>query len=176
MFWAMFWRGAALSIAAALLSACVTARTGFDYATVMQKVGPPAPGQARIVFMSEKPSVNSAVAEFVVDGAKAGRLKPGTYLYADRPAGRHQILATEALFMGETRQEITTAPGRTYFVLARPSERYRTVVSTTMMGGITGALVGSAITAGYKNPGPVDLFSLEEPAARTALAELQLAE
>lgn len=167
-------RGLFLLFVAVLLSGCVTARTGFDYAAIMQKVGPPASGQARIVFLSEKH--NAAFAELAVDGSPAGKLKPGTYVYADRPAGRHQIVATEALFMGETRQEITTTPGRTYFLAARPTERYRLVSSQIMMGGIIGVLTATAITAGYKNPGPVDLFPLDDAAARTTLAELQLAE
>jgi hypothetical protein len=169
-------RGVLLLFVASLLSGCVTARTGFDYAVVMQKVGPPAAGKARIVFLNEKPRGYAAHAEVTVDGAPAGRLKPGTYVYADRPAGRHQILATEPLYMGETKYEITTAAGRTYFLIAKPTERYIMIAQQTMMGGITGALVATALTAGYKNPGPVDFFPLDDAAARFALTDLQLAE
>ena len=43
------------------------------------------------------------------------------------------------------------------------------------MGGLAGAVVGSVATAGSENPGPVDLLPLDEVAARTAIAELQLA-
>lgn len=182
----MFWRsvvcrgavlrGVALFVVALLLSGCVTARTGFDYAAIMQKVGPPAAGHARIVFLSEKRPPNAAFAELVVDGVPTKRLKPGTYVYADRPAGKHEIVATESLYMGETRQEFATTPGRTYFLAARPTERYRIVSSQIMMGGIIGGLTATAITAGYKNLGPVDLFPLDEAAARIAIAELQLAE
>jgi hypothetical protein len=183
----MFWRsvvcrgavlrGVALFVVALLLSGCVTARTGFDYAAIMQKVGPPAAGQARIVFLSEKATgVTGAVCDLTVDGVATSQLKPGTYVYADRPAGRHQVVATQALFAGETRREITTAPGRTYFFVARNSDRLKAVMGTTMVAGLAGALVASAITAGSENPGPVDLFPLEEAAARTTLAELQLAE
>ena len=78
--------------------------------------------------------------------------------------------------MGETRQDIATSSGRTFFLVAKPTERARFINSQTMMGGITGALVATAITAGYKNPGPVDLFPLDEATARMAIAELQLAE
>jgi hypothetical protein len=169
-----FLRVALLLIVAGLLSGCATARTGFDYATVIQKVGPPPPGQSRIVFLNEKATANAVNCEIAVDGKAAGDLTLGTYIYADRPAGKHQILATEALFAGETRQDIATVPGRTYFLLARPSERHRTVMASALMGGLTGALVGGVMTAGYKNPGPVDFVQLDDGAARSMLTELQL--
>lgn len=172
----MFLRGLVLSVVALLMPGCVTSRTGFDYAAVVQKIGPPGAGQSRIVVLIEKPSANSVPCELMIDGVPTKKVTPGTYVYADRPAGRHQIVATQALFMGETRWEMTTVPGRTYFLLARRSERHRTVMSTSMVAGLGGALVATAITAGSKNPGPVDLFPLDEAAARTALAELQLAE
>jgi len=56
-------------IVASLLSACAT-RSGFDYSAVMQKVGPPAPGQSRIVLMSEKAmgGFNYANCSLKIDG------------------------------------------------------------------------------------------------------------
>jgi hypothetical protein len=39
-----------------------------------------------------------------------------------------------------------------------------------------GLAVGTVITAGYKNPGPLDFFPLEEVAARQTIADLRLAE
>lgn len=175
----MSWRGAALPlIVAGLLSGCVSDRSGFDYAAISQKVGPPKPGQSRIVIISEKANgMESAVCDLKVDGAAVGnRLTPGTYVYADRPAGRHELVASQTLFPGETKRDFTTAPGRTYFFLAKNSERSKAVTGGVMIGGLTGALVASAITAGNANPGPVDLYPLDEGATRTTLAGLQLAE
>jgi hypothetical protein len=100
----------------------------------------------------------------------------GTYIYADRPAGRHQLLATEAFFPGDSKQELKTEPGRTYFLLARTSARHDAVTGMSVMGGIAGAVVGSVATAGSENAGPVDFVPLDEAAARTVMAELQLAE
>jgi hypothetical protein len=34
----------------------------------------------------------------------------GTYVYVDRPAGRHQLIASESLFPGDTKRDITTDP------------------------------------------------------------------
>jgi hypothetical protein len=175
----MSWRGVVVSMVAVLLSGCVSDRTGSDYAAIAQKLGPPRPGQARIVVLSEKAhalALDGAVCDLKIDDGPMGGLKPGTYVYADRPAGRHQLVATQTLFPGDTKREITTVSGRVYFFVARNSDRAKAVTGMAMVGGLAGALVASAATSGNDNPGPVDLYPLEEAAARTTLAELQLAE
>ncbi len=173
----MFWRGVVLAVAAVLLSSCVTERTGFDYAATMQKVGPPGPGQSRIVLLSEKPAglgLDAAACNVSIDGSPAGLLKPGTYLYADRPAGRHEILATQTLFPGDTKRDVTTESGCTYFLLARASDRANALTGMSIIGGLAGALAASAATSGNQNPGPIDFFPLDESTARTTIAGLQL--
>ena len=175
----MSWRGTALPlILAGLLSGCVSDKAGLDFASVAQKVGPPKPGQSRVVVLQEKPSglVEYCACDMKLDGAPIGMSKAGTYIYADRPAGRHTLTATELLFPGETTREVTTAPGRTYFFLAKSGQRHNTVNNITLIGGLAGAAIASVATAGSENPGPVDLFPLDEGAARTILAGLQLSE
>jgi hypothetical protein len=173
----MFWRGVVLSIAAVLLLGCASQRTGFDYAGVMQKVGPPRAGHARIVLFQEKASgLTATTCDVKLDGSPVGRLTTGTYVYTDRPAGRHQLLATEPLFPGESKRDITTESGRTYFFLARTSDRHNAVIGMTVAGGLAGMLVASAATSGSDSPGPVDFLPLDEAAARVTIAELQLAE
>ncbi len=108
--------------------------------------------------------------------AETGRLKPGTYVYSDRPAGRHELIAGETLFPGETKRDITTESGRTYFFLTKTSDRHNSVTGMTLFGGLTGAVVASVVTSGSNNPGPADFFLLNEASARTTIAELQLAE
>jgi len=44
------------------------------------------------------------------------------------------------------------------------------------MGGLVGLAGASAVTAGSQNAGPAELFLLDEPTARTTLAQLQLAQ
>jgi hypothetical protein len=178
--WVMFWRTVGLLSVVVWLSGCAGTRTGADYAAVAQKVGPPGSGQSRIVILEEKASgalgLSYTICEVQLDGGPIGRLKPGTYIYADRPAGRHQLLATEAFFPGDSKHELKTEPGRTYFLLARTSARHDAVAGMSVMGGIAGAVVGSVATAGSENAGPVDFVPLDEAAARTVMAELQLAE
>jgi Protein of unknown function (DUF2846) len=175
----MFWRGVVLAIAAVLLAGCASQRTGADYVGLVQKVGPPGPGQSRIVVLHEKSSglgLAYCICDMKLDGGPMGRLKPGTYVYADRPAGHHQLLASETMFPGESKRDIRTESGRTYFFLVRASDRHNAVTGMAMVGGLAGALVASAATSGSNSPGPVDFFPLDEAAARTAIAELQLAE
>jgi Protein of unknown function (DUF2846) len=173
----MFWRGVVLLFGAVLLTGCAAQRTGFDYAGVMQKVGPPKPGQSRIVVLHEKSSsLAYCVCDMQLDGVPIGKLKPGTYVYADSKPGRHQLTASEALFPGTTQSDIGTESGRTQFFAVRTSERHNAVTGMAVFGGLAGALVTSAVTAGSQNPGPVDIFRLDEATARTAIAELQLAE
>lgn len=105
-----------------------------------------------------------------------GKVVVGTYAYADLPAGPHQLTATEVMFPGESRRDFTTASGRTYFFLVKSSARHDAVTGTTMVAGLAGALVASVATSGSDNTGPADLIALDEPTARTTLAELQLAD
>ena len=174
----MLGRAAILS-AAALLSGCVSDGVGSDYATVAQKVGPPKAGQSRIVVFQEKRqglSMALCACQIAVDGNPIGRVLVGTYVYADRPAGRHHLAATESLFPGESTRDITTVAGRTYYFLVRTSERHDAMSGGAVIAGVAGVLVTAVATADKEDQGPAQLIPLDEPSARTALAELELAQ
>ena len=47
-------RGIALLSGAWLLSGCMTAKIGTDYAAISQKIGPPKAGQSRVVVLQQK--------------------------------------------------------------------------------------------------------------------------
>jgi len=175
----MFRGCAALLAGGLLLSGCMSDGVGTDWAAISQKLGPPKAGQSRVVVLQEKRkglSMALCVCEVKLDGIPIGKVTVGTYAYADRPAGRHQLMASEALFPGDTTRDFATETGRTYFFLVRSSERHDSVTGVTMVAGLAGALVASAATAGSTNPGPAEFFPLDEPTARTTLAELQLAQ
>ena len=158
----MFWRGVIFLTAIVLLSGCVSDRVGTDYAAVAQKVGPPKPGQSRIVVLQEKRdglSMAFCACDLKVDGSPIGKVIVGTYVYVDRPAGQHQLVVTEALFPGETKRDVTTQSGRTYFFLAKASARADTVTGMALAGGLAGVLVASAATSGSDNLGPRPTFS-----------------
>jgi hypothetical protein len=171
--------GAALLAGAVLLSGCVSDGVGMDYAAIAQKLGSPKAGQSRIVVLQEKRkglSMAFCACDMKLDGSAIGKVIAGTYVYADRPAGPHQFLVSESLFPGETKHDFTTQPGRTYFFLVKSSQRHDAVTGFAVVGGLAGAVVGSAVTSGDGNPGPADILPLDESAARTTLAELKLAD
>jgi hypothetical protein len=174
----MFWRVAVLLAVTLLISGCVTAREGADFASTSQKIGPPKAGQARIVVFCEQGygGLMDEGWDVKLDGQPMSDLKTGTYVYADRPAGRHQLSSAMALFPGVTQHDFTAAPGRTYFFMARMSERARALNASSAAGGLTGLVVASAITSGDSNPGPVEFIPLEETAAREALSNIRLAQ
>jgi Protein of unknown function (DUF2846) len=174
----MIWRVVALLIGAIMMSGCATERSGADFMSMSQKVGPPKAGQARIVVFREKGygGIADEGWDVKLDGEPMRDLKTGTYVYADRPAGRHQLTSTMALFPGVTQSDVGVASGRTYFFLAKLSDRAHSINAASAAGGLTGLVVGSAVTSGASNPGPLDFFPMEEGAARAAISDLRLAE
>lgn len=175
----MLGRGIALLSGALLLSGCMTAKVGTDYAAISQKVGPPKPGQSRVVVLQQKRdglSMAICACDVKVDGNPIGKVLVGTYAYVDRPAGRHQLVASELLFPGETRRDFSTESGRTYFFLVKSSARHDAVTGMSMIGGLAGVAVAAVATSGSDNLGPGEFIPLDESTARTMLAELQLAD
>jgi hypothetical protein len=165
-------------VVAALLCGCETDRQGLDYSEMLRKVGPPGSGKSRIVVLREKGYAGIADPGWDVrlDGGPMADLKTGTYVYLDRPPGQHQISATAAMFPGTSQVDISTQSGRTYFFLARPSERSKVLNGMSAAGGVAGLLVGAALTSSNSNPGPLDFFPLQEDSAQTTIAELKLAQ
>ena len=162
-----------------LLSGCV-ASSGVDFTSLTQRIGPPNPAQSRIVILQQKVhglGLAFCQCEMKLDGDVIGKAKPGTYIYADRPAGRHRLVASETLYQGDTTQEIRTERGRTSFFLVKSSKRHDAIAGGALVAGLAGMAVASAATAGAtENTGPADIFPLDEATARTTLAELRLSE
>ena len=114
-----------LMTGALLLTGCVSDGVGTDYAAISQKVGPPKPGQSRIVVLQQKReglSMALCACDVKFDGSPIGKVIVGTYAYADRPAGPHRLVAGELLFPGETVRDFSTA-ARPHLFLSRQVER-----------------------------------------------------
>lgn len=174
----MFGRGVAFLAVGIVLAGCAAPLSGIYFADRMQTIGPPKAGQSRVVVFQENAkgsNFEKTACDVKLDGTLLGKLPPGTYVYADRPAGKHQLMVTEDLFPGDTTREVMLEPGRTHYFLSKASGRRNSLMAMSMAGGLTGLVVGSAMTSGSDNPGPVDLYPLDETAARVAVAELQLA-
>jgi hypothetical protein len=150
-----------------LVSGCLTGKEGTEYAVVSQKIGSPRPGQSRVVIMSLKDSwLDRTSCDAKVDGVALSRLLPGTYVYVDRPAGPHHLVATQTLFPGDSVLDFNTEPGRTYFFSIRPSDRSRAMLGGGMAFGLVGMGVMAAASSGADNKGPVDFVPLQEGQAR----------
>jgi hypothetical protein len=172
-------RGVVWAVAAMILSGCVSDQVGTDYASVVQKIGPPKAGLSRIVVLQEKRnglSMAICACDMKLDGEPIGKVIVGRYAYADVPAGRHQLVAAEVLFPGETARDFATESGRTYYFLIKSSERHDAVTGGVVLGGLVRLAAASVVTSGSPNTGPAELYPLDEPTARITLAELQFAQ
>jgi hypothetical protein len=173
----MVWRIAVVSAIAIMIAGCGTTGNGVDFVSMSQKVGPPKAGQGRIVLLRQ--AAYKGVLhnwDIKLDDAPMGDLKSGTYLYADRPTGRHRLSYSEAFFPGDSQREITLSPGRISFFLVKRSDRAQAIDTAGLTAGLAGYAVMSAVTKGDSNPGPLDFIPLEEAAARETIAGLQSAE
>jgi hypothetical protein len=94
--------GVVLLVIAPMVSGCVTGKAGTEYAVVLRQLGPPKAGTSRVVFLSEKGASGSGSCELAIDIRTVGRVRPGTYAYADIPAGRRALVATQALIPGDS--------------------------------------------------------------------------
>jgi hypothetical protein len=164
-------------VAAASLLGCADTKEGLDYAAVSQIKGGPKNGQGRIVVLRETQVVGSMDGGYPVklDGQPMGGLRTGTFLVRDIPAGRHELTVSLWDFPGDTKQEVSIAPGRTYFYAANISERAKAMLVGSTVG-IAGIVVTAAATSGNSNPGPVDFVLLDETAGRQMISALRLAE
>jgi hypothetical protein len=174
----MFLRGMVLAAVAVLISGCVTERSGADYPSLSQRIGTPRPGQARIVVFREKGYAGIADEGWDVklDGTPLRPLKTGTFIYTERPAGHHDLSASMQLFSGDTHVDVAAETGRTYFFLARPSDKAKTLYAMSAAGGIAGLVVGAAVTSNNKNPGPLDFFPMDDASARDMMNDLRVSD
>ena len=82
-------RPSALCLALALVAGCASGPT---YEQLSGSLPAIPPGQGRIfLFLTGATEVPGFFPQPTLDGAKIGELRTGTYLYADRPAGRHVV-------------------------------------------------------------------------------------
>jgi hypothetical protein len=169
-------RGVSGVIAAFVLCGCASTRDGLDFAAISKTQGGPKGGQGRIVILLEKGYAGPFDRGYPVslDNEPIGELKTGTFVFGDRPAGRHEISVNEWDFPGVTKQKVDVVPGRTYFFVTKQSERSKAIQVGSFVG-IAGMAVTTIATSGSENPGPVDFMPLDEAAGQRAISELRLA-
>jgi Protein of unknown function (DUF2846) len=177
-----FWRMSLALVAVAIVAGCASAgptRTGASLDDVRNSVGAPKAGHARIVVLRDKafPGLIDYGWKVHLDGAPMGDLKTGTFVYGDRPAGRHQLLfARPGDLSRASRHDFSAAPGRTYFFRLAMNDKGRMVDAGGIAVGLTGWFVSSAIADASDERGLFDFIALDEASARLAMTDLRLAE
>jgi hypothetical protein len=115
--------------------------------------------------------------EIHVDGAPIGALKTGTFVYRDLPAGRRQLsFAPPGHLARASHYELAAVPGRTYYFRLEMNDKGKMINAGAALGGLSGYFLASAIADGSDERGVYDFIPMEDAAARTAMAELRLAE
>jgi hypothetical protein len=167
-----------LCLAAGLVFGCAATRSGTSFMSITQNVGPPKAGQSRIVLLRNKGYSGIVDAGWPVelDGAPFASLKTGTFAYADRPAGRHQLSLISSDFPRPSRHDVATAPGRTYFFRVEQNEKGRMIAAGSTSAGLAGLLVTSAMSAAADDRGTFDFVPLDEGVARQTLSDLALSD
>jgi hypothetical protein len=167
-------------VAVAIVAGCAgPTRTGATLDEVRKSVGAPKAGHARIVVLRQKafPGIFDNGWQVHLDGSPMGDLKTGTFVYRDRPAGRHQLMfARPGDFSRASRHDFEAAPGRTYVFHLDMNEKGRLVQASGMNAGLAGLFISSAISAAADERGFFDFIPLDEIAAREVMADLRLAE
>ena len=99
-----------------------------------------------------------------------GDLMTGSFVYQDRPAGRHQLSAELWDLPGVSRHEFNARPGQTHYFVARLRDKVRDIYAASAVGGLIGLAIASAATD--DNTGNFDLTPIDEAAAKRAIAQL----
>ena len=96
--------GSDLTILGVVASAAGSGAAGAAFIAVSVGAGAGATGAGAggLGRLESATTFFGAGCDLSVDGGAVGKLKPGTYVYADRPAGQHLLLATQPLFPGDT--------------------------------------------------------------------------
>ena len=172
-------RATLLFLTVAVISGCAApARNGASFTAASQTLGPPKAGNARIVVFRDKGYAGLIDAGWPIriNDAPMGNVKTGTFIYADRPAGRLQLSFIGSNLPRASRHDVNAAPGRTYFFKVELNEKGRLIAAGSASAGLAGLLVTSVAAAAADERGAYDFIPVDEATARQVLAEYGLAE
>ena len=173
------WRMPLVILAVTAVTGCAApARTGATLDALTKNIGMPKPGHARVFVLRDKAFAGIIDAGWNVqlDGQTMGDLKTGTFVYLDRPAGRHHLSFSRGGDLAHvSRLDFDVAGGRTYYFRIELNEKGRMVAAGSSMGGVLPLLVTSAVAAAKDDRGLFDFIPLDHATAIQAVAELRLA-
>jgi Protein of unknown function (DUF2846) len=167
-------------LALTVVTGCAApARTGATLDALTKNIGTPKAGHARLFVLRDKAFAGIIDAGWNVhlDGQTMGDLKTGTFVYLDRPAGRHQLTFARGGDLAHvSRLDFDVAGGRTYYFRIELNDKGRMVAAGSSMGGVLPLLVTSAVAAAADDRGLFDFIPLDSATATQAMAELRLAD
>ena len=163
-------RSAAVLMMAATVLGCASP-SGPPASSLASGAGAPPAGQSRIIVLRPEKVffAGDRALPVVLDGQAIGHLMTGSYVSADRPAGRHQLSVDLWDLPGVSRHDFTTTSGRTYYFAARVKERVNGVTAAAVMVGLAGYALAAAAT--NDGTGQVDIIPMSEVEARRAIIE-----
>ena len=174
------WRGSLVLAAVAVMAGCAgPTRTGATLDAVNKTAGAPKAGHARIVVMRPKAfgGIFDTGWEVRLDDSPMGDLKTGTFVYRDRPAGRHELsFLRPGDLARSSRQEIVAVPGRTQFYRLELNEKGRMIAGAQAAAGLTGWFLASAVSDISDERGLFDFVPVDDPIGREEIAGLRLAD
>lgn len=167
-------------LAVTVVTGCAApARTGATLDALTKNIGTPKAGHARVFVLRDKAFAGIIDAGWNVhlDGQTMGDLKTGTFVYLDRPAGRHQLTFARGGDLAHvSRLDFDVAGGRSYYFRIELNDKGRMVAAGSSMGGVLPLLVTSAVAAAADDRGLFDFIPLDSATATQAMAELRLAD
>ena len=174
------WRMPWVLLAVAVLTGCAApARTGATLDALTKNVGAPKAGHARVFVLRDKAfaGIIDPGWKIQLDGQTMGDLKTGTFVYLDRPAGRHQLSFSRGGDLAHvSRLDFDVAGGRSYYFRIELNEKGRMVEAGSSMGGVLPLLVTSVAAAAADDRGLFDFIPIDNATAMQAMAELRLAD
>jgi hypothetical protein len=182
---ARYWRtssrriGLVVLVLAAVAGCSGPTRTGATLDSLKNTVGAPRAGQARIIVLRDKAfsGIIDAGWQVYLDGTQMGDLKTGTFIYADRAAGKHQLTFSRAGDLARaSHQEFVASSGRTHFFRLDMNDKGRMVYGVGVTAGLAGMFISSVAADAADQRGFFDFTPLDDATAQQAIAELRLAE
>ena len=174
------WRMALVLLAVTAVTGCAApVRTGTTLDALTKNIGAPKAGHARVFVLRDKAFAGIIDPGWRVqlDGQTMGDLKTGTFVYLDRPAGRHRLSFSRGGDLAHvSRLDFDVAAGRSYYFRIELNEKGRMVEVGSSMGGVLPLLITSAAAAAADDRGLFDFIPLDNATATQAIAELRLAD
>jgi hypothetical protein len=153
-----------IAVVAAVLFGCVFLSACASTTALESQTTARDAKMARLHFIRPSAIVGVGLSpDIKINGKQIGNLAVGSYFYADRPAGHHQLLLDHEFEPGEFKMEVTARPGEDlYFQVVQGGPPARFVII-----GPTVVPVGAP-----SKEGPFQLVALDAQSGQRLIAQI----